>query len=225
MKADHAIILAAGKSLQLDGKNKVLIRHPQSQKTILDRAIEAFAGKHITVVVGFGALQIMERYPQLHYVINENWANTNNAMSLGLALSQVGEPTYVVSGDIFFSGALIAEMDNRSGNLILTEERENRMLTSLHCELDAQGKISNIYGGPIRASQHPEAIGLFKISDRELLKSWHKQCLRFGNLFAGQTLPCQEDSPLYAHDLGTHPFCEINSIADYWRLVQTEYQP
>ena len=56
----------------------------------------------ITVVIGFGALQIMESYPDLNYVINDNWATTNNAMSLGLALNQINSPTYVVSGDMFF---------------------------------------------------------------------------------------------------------------------------
>lgn len=53
-------------------------------------------------MIGFGALQIMESYPDLNYVINDNWATTNNAMSLGLALNQINSPTYVVSGDMFF---------------------------------------------------------------------------------------------------------------------------
>ena len=43
---ENAIILAAGRSLQLDGKNKVLIRHPKTRKTILDYAIDAFHGKN-----------------------------------------------------------------------------------------------------------------------------------------------------------------------------------
>ena len=79
-KIARAIILAAGRGHQLDGVNKVLIRHPKTGRTILDHAIEAFAGKNVTVVVGFRAIQIMELYPQLDYVLNPEWAVTGNAM-------------------------------------------------------------------------------------------------------------------------------------------------
>lgn len=220
---ENAIILAAGRSLQLDGKNKVLIRHPKTRKTILDYAIDAFHGKKITVVIGFGALQIMESYPDLNYVINDNWATTNNAMSLGLALNQINSPTYVVSGDMFFSPKLINEMDHAEGNLVLTHQRHNRMLTSIHCDVNRHGIVEETYLGPIRAAEHPEAMGLFKVSDMALLSQWHKQCLRYGNLYAAQTLPCQKTTALYAHDLGEHAFNEINTLADYWRLMQEDH--
>src|SRR6188474_1009762 len=97
---NQAIILAAGRGHQVDGMAKVLIRHPTTGRTILEHAVSAFAGKRIVVVVGFRAIQIMESAPGLDYVVNHDWSLTNNAMSLGLALTD--EPTYVVSGDIFF---------------------------------------------------------------------------------------------------------------------------
>ncbi len=216
----HAIILTAGKSLYLDGKNKVLIRHPLTRETIMDSLISAFSGKKITVVVGFGALQVMEDYPQLDYIINDRWATTNNAMSLGLALSKVTEPTYVVSGDMFFDRDLITAMDKGPANLVLTENRENRTLTSIHCELDEEGVVQETYLGPIRSAHHPETAGLFKVSDERLRDSWHKQSLRHGNLFIAQTLPCHQESVFKAFDLGRHYFREVNSIADYWRLIE-----
>src|ERR1700733_10391945 len=99
MSVDNVIILAAGKSLQLDGISKALIRHPATGKTVLDYAVEAFAGKRITVVVGFRAIHIMQNYPRLRFVHNPDWALTNNAMSLGLALGNLpgDEPNYVVA--------------------------------------------------------------------------------------------------------------------------------
>lgn len=61
MTAVHqAIILAAGRGHQVDGMAKVLIRHPATGKSILEHAIEAFAGKRIVVVVGFRAIHVME---------------------------------------------------------------------------------------------------------------------------------------------------------------------
>lgn len=217
---EHAIILAAGRSLQLDGKNKVLIKHPLTRKTILDYAIEAFTGKRVTVVVGYGALKIMERYPQLNYVLNEGWATTNNAMSLGLALSENIQPTYVVSGDMFFNRALISEMDSGKDNLILTQNRDNRMLSSIHCAVGQQAEIIETYQGPIRSVSHPEAMGLFKLSDRKLLSDWRNRCLCHSNLFVAQALPCAEDTLVYGHDVGQHYFKEINSAADYLRLMK-----
>jgi choline kinase len=157
---NNAIILAAGRGHQLDGVNKVLIKHPKTGLTVLDHAIEAFGHKKITVVVGFRAIQIMEKYPQLNYVINYDWAVSNNAMSLGLALED--EPTYVISGDIFITPALIEELDNSSPDMVLTELRENRTLSAIHCILNESNAISETYQGAIKDVKHPEAIGILK---------------------------------------------------------------
>lgn len=217
MSVDRAIILAAGQSLQLDGVNKVLIRHPRTGKSILEHAMKAFSGKRITVVVGFRAIQIMELFPQLDYVINPDWALTNNAMSLGLALTD--EPAYVVSGDILFDRSLIEELDRAAADLALTENRENRSLTAINCVLDDGNAVQETYQGPIRDMRHPEAIGLFKISSAAVLREWRQRSVRHGNLFVGQTLPTHL-AAITAHAVGRHAFDEINTAADYWRLVQ-----
>jgi choline kinase len=216
-KVSRAIILAAGRGHQLDGINKILIRHPVTGKTILDHAISAFTGKKITVVVGFRAVQIMQKYPELDYVINHDWALSNNAMSLGLALDT--EPTYVISGDIFIEDDLIRELDECGSNLALTEHRENRTLTAIHCILRKNNTIEEVYQGAVRDMSHPEAIGLFKISDEELLQRWKHLCIRHGNLFVAQTLPC-DGMPICSVPIKDHTFKEINTPADYLRFIQ-----
>src|SRR5689334_24663780 len=108
---------------------KVLIRHPATGKSVLEHAAEAFAGKRVIVVVGFRAVHVMESAPKLEYVINHDWELTSNAMSLGLALNE--EPTYVVSGDIFFNRDLVTHLDGLAPNLALTEARENRPLSAI----------------------------------------------------------------------------------------------
>jgi choline kinase len=213
---NQAIILAAGRGNQVDGMAKVLIRHPLTGRSILDHAVEAFAGKQIVVVVGFRAIQIMESRPDLDYVINHEWSLTNNAMSLGLALGL--EPTYVVSGDIFFDRALIARLDSLGPNLALTEARENRMLTAVHCILRDDQSIAETYQGPVRDVAHPEAIGLFKISCPVILRRWKRLCIAHGNLFVGQTLPCNE-TPVLSAPRSEFGFHEINTPADYLRLI------
>jgi choline kinase len=214
--AEQAIILAAGRGAQADGMAKILIRHPATQKTIMDHAIEAFKGKRIIVVVGFRAIQVMEEYPALDYVINNDWAITHNAMSLGLALND--QPTYVVSGDMFLSQELIANLDNNAPNVALVEPRENRTLTAINCVVRDDNTISEAYQGPIRDNADPEAIGLFKVSDDQVLRAWKRLCVRHGNLFAAQTLPF-DIAPIYAVPLENHVFDEINTPMDYQRLM------
>lgn len=214
---DQAIVLAAGRGNQVDGIAKSLIRHPVTGKTILQHAIDAFAGKRVIAVVGYRAIQVMETHPEIDYVINHNWEITNNAMSVGLALEDA--PTYVVSGDIFFDRPLIEFLDGESPNLALTENRENRPLTAIHCVTRPDDSVAATYQGPMRDAQHPEAIGLFKISDARLLQQWKKLCLAHANLFGGQALPC-DGAPIMSVSRGRHAFDEINTPADYLRLKE-----
>lgn len=216
-QVNRAIILAAGRGHQLDGAIKSLIKHPQTGQTVLDYAIDAFAGKKITVVVGFRAIQIMEQYPQLDFVINHDWAITNNAMSLGLALSD--EPSYVVSGDIFFGRDLVEKLDNSAPDAVLTDGRENRTSTAVHARLNANNTLFETYQGPVKNARDPEIIGMFKISNPALLAFWKQQCIRNGNFFVGQTLPC-EGYDIHAVDRGNLMFDEINTSSDYLRLLE-----
>lgn len=211
------IILAAGRGNQADGVAKALIRHPRTGRTILDHAVEAFSGKKIVAVVGFRAIQIMETHPEIDYVINHEWAITNNAMSLGLALDD--EPCYVVSGDIFYEKSLVERLDQSEPNLVLTDNRENRALSAIHCVLRQDGSVASTYQGPVQDMTNPEAIGLFKISDLGVLRQWKRLCIKHGNLFVGQILPCNE-APISAVDKGCATFDEINTPSDYLRLIE-----
>lgn len=218
---EQVIILAAGRGHQVDGMVKVLVRHPVTRKSVLEHACEAFAGKHIIVVVGFRAVQVMEAAPQLDYIVNADWALTNNAMSLGLALSDA--PTYVVSGDMFFDRALVEHLDEQEPDLVLTEARENRTLSAVHCMLRPDATVAETYQGAIRDVSHPEAIGLFKISNPELLRRWKRVSVAHGNLFVGQTLPC-DGAPIASAPVGDFDFAEINTPGDYLRLMERSRQ-
>lgn len=220
----RVILLAAGKSLQLDGVSKALIRHPKDGRSILDHAVAAFAGKQISVVVGFRAIHIMQHFPQLHYVHNPDWALTNNAGSLGLALAELGtdEPCYVVSGDIFLDHALVERLDAAAPDLALVSPREKRTLSAIHCVTDAEGVIRETYQGPVRSMAHPESVGLFKLSSPTLLRAWQRRCTEHANLFAGQLLPCNDEAaPVAAVPLARgETFYEINTPVDYLQLIE-----
>lgn len=219
----HAIVLAAGKSQQLDGISKALIRHPATGGTVLDHAIDAFAGCRITVVVGFRAIHIMQNYPQLHFVHNPDWALTNNAGSLGLALADIdNEPCYVMSGDIFVEPRLVQRLHEAAPDLALTSPRERRTLSAVHCVTDEHRRITETYQGPVRQMSHPESVGIFKLSTPALLRAWQRRCTEHANLFAGQLLPCgDEAAPIDAETLRPHELCfEVNTPTDYLQLIE-----
>ena len=65
------IILAAGQGFKLDGFNKILLKDPETKKTILDYYLEYFSDYKITMVVGFKSITIMNEYPEIEYIFNE----------------------------------------------------------------------------------------------------------------------------------------------------------
>lgn len=212
------IVLAAGQGGFLDGMVKCLIKSPATGKTILETICDAFSIQKTTVVVGYRAVEIMQQYPHLDYVYNKDWAITNNAYSLGLALDQT--PCYVVSSDLLFNKSLVAALQQAPDNAVLTSGRENRTLTAINCRTD-NGRVVETYIGPLRETHHKEAIGIFKISDSRLLAAWKRNCLNHGNLFVGQVLPLADSHPpIHSYTIPDDEyFCEINTVTDYMQLV------
>ncbi len=210
-----AIILAAGESMLLDGFPKLLVKNPLTNKTILDHYLEAFNNMEVTLVVGYKAMEVINKYPDLNYVYNPHWATTNNSGSLSLALNN--EPCIVVSDDIFLKQDLIKKIISFDGDVVLTSVNESRSNSSLNCKLDGD-KVSEFYTGPIENVTDPEAIGVYKVSSEEVIKKWAKNCMKFPNLLIGENLPSKEANIFY-YDLGDNYFFEINTIYDYLRFI------
>jgi len=213
----RVIVLGAGQGYQLDGFNKLLIKDPADGKRILDKYREAFAGKEMTVVVGYRAINVMHHYPDLAYIYNKDWAVTNNSYSLSLTLTD--EPCYVISGDLFIEPELIQELDAGAPDLVVTQVRESRTLSAVNVSVDADGRIKEVYQGKLRNVSDPEAIGIFKVSSPVLLTAWKRNCREYANLFVGQNLPFDTDASVFAADLGGHRLDEVNTPMDYLRLL------
>ncbi len=218
MIVDRVIVLGAGQGYQLDGFNKLLIKDPVSGRRIIDKYIEAFSGKKLTVVVGYRAINVMHNYPDLDYVYNSDWAVTNNSYSLSLALTE--EPCYVISGDLLIGSELVYDLDSAGANLIVGKVRENRTLSAINVCANTEGRVSEVYQGKLRQVSDPEAIGIFKISSPELLSLWKRNCREHGNLFVGQNLPYDLETPVYMFNSDRHSVEEVNTPLDYLRLLE-----
>ena len=213
----RVIVLAAGQGFQLDGFNKLLIRDPVDNKLIIEKYREAFDGMDLSIVLGYRAINVMNKYPDFDYVYNSDWAVTNNSYSLNLSLND--EPCYVISGDLFIEPELVTMLENSGPNLVLTKNRESRSLSALNVSTDNNGYIQELYQGKLREPNDPEAIGIYKISSPEILKKWRRNCREYGNLFAGQNLPYDLKTPVVNVDIQGHRLDEINTPMDYIRLL------
>jgi choline kinase len=216
----RVIVLAAGQGYQLDGFNKLLIKHPIDGKCIVERYLEAFKGKNITFVVGYRAINVMHSYPRLDYVYNDSWAVTNNSYSLSLAISD--EPCYVLSGDLLFNPELISKLDVSAPDLVVSQMRNNRTLSAINIAINKNQVINEAYQGKLKSVNHPEAVGIFKISNPKLLASWKRNCIEYGNLFVGQNIPFEEGIDVLSYDLLNFKIDEVNTVMDYMRLLKVK---
>ena len=72
------IILAAGDSYELDGFNKLTIKHPKYNMSIIDICKKIFNVNHIQLVVISRAMNIMNDYPDFDYILNNKWQTTGS---------------------------------------------------------------------------------------------------------------------------------------------------
>jgi choline kinase len=216
MRAERAIVLAAGEGLSLDGFAKALIRHPATGERVLDHYCELLEDLEITVVVGYRAIEVLHTFPDLHYVHNANWRLTGNAYSLGLALDD--RPCLVLSADFFMDPAVIGKMQDAADNAVLSTTRGNRTMSATNLVVDGAGRITEVYQGAVKSDRDPEAPGIFKICDRELLRAWKRACLDAPSMFALRCLPLEP--AIMAVPLGDLELSEINTPLDYIALME-----
>ncbi|MDQ0190000.1 phosphocholine cytidylyltransferase family protein [Alicyclobacillus cycloheptanicus] len=121
MPCNHAIILAAGRSMRLrpliDDKPKCLL--PMGPKTILDwqlESLQAVGVHHITLVVGYRREMIQDHirthYPHLdvQYVENPDFATTNTLFSLKRALDAHQGDFYYLNADVVFESSILKRL-------------------------------------------------------------------------------------------------------------------
>ncbi len=179
------IILAAGQGFRLGGYNKLLLKNPLSGKTILENYIEQFQDTEIFIVVGYNAVKIINTYPELNYIFNEDWNITKDSYSLGLALDD--EPSYVIHSDIFVNSNLRDVLDSAGENCALTMKNDSRTINSFNCKING-GYIRSIYQGRVKSPDDPQLIDAYKITSENNLRKWKQNCLANPNLYIGQNL-------------------------------------
>ncbi len=128
-----AIILAAGMGIRFRSQPKPLTKlwqtyMPPETETIMSRQVRQLIPvvgiDSILVVVGYKACMIMEEFPELLYVYNQNFAQTNTAKSLLLGLKKWQDDILWVNGDVYLEDGLLEKLVANGGSCALVSEGE-----------------------------------------------------------------------------------------------------
>tara|TARA_Y100000768_G_scaffold388767_1_gene386982 strand:- start:8684 stop:9337 length:654 start_codon:yes stop_codon:yes gene_type:complete len=205
------IILAAGDSYELDGFNKLTIKHPKYNMSIIDIYEKIFNVNHIQVVVGFRAMNIMNDYPDFDYILNNKWQTTGSAYSLSLALDK--NPSYIISSDFILNPQLDNIFNSDKQDVVYVKKSESKRLTSLKCKVN-NDIIENIYRGKSKNMNDYEILGIFKITDPDILYNWKIKSINNPTMYAGETL-IMDNFNLSYEILDEDLITEINTPLDY----------
>tara|TARA_B100001059_G_C17823701_1_gene579986 strand:- start:292 stop:945 length:654 start_codon:yes stop_codon:yes gene_type:complete len=205
------IILAAGDSYELDGFNKLTIKHPKYNMSIIDIYKKIFNVNHIQVVVGFRAMNIMNDYPDFDYIINNKWQTTGSAYSLSLALDK--NPSYIISSDFILNPQLDNIFNSDNQDVVYVKKSESKRLTSLKCKVN-NDIIENIYRGKSKNMNDYEILGIFKITDPDILYNWKIKSINNPTMYAGETL-IMDNFNLSYEIIDEDIITEINTPLDY----------
>jgi choline kinase len=111
-----AVILAAGMGKRLGSSIPKPLTSLVNGKTIMDFQVERLSRivgvKNIIVVVGYKKEMIMGKFPQLSFVYNDAFAQTNTSKSLLLALKKVDDDVIWLNGDVYFDAEVLGLLLN-----------------------------------------------------------------------------------------------------------------
>lgn len=216
LKSKRLIILNAGDSFELDGFNKLLIKNPKTGKRIIDEYLEIFNNYQITIIVGYRAMDLMNKYPNIDYVYNKFWQTTNNSYSLSLALDY--RSSIITSCDLIINNKIIDKIEKKD-NSIFVNDTENKKNNSIFVEIKKKNQINKIYYGNCKKSTHKEFSGIIKVSDKEIIYNLKKNCQKNPNLFIAENLPLNLTKKFSCIKINNFAVKEFSSPQDYINLL------
>lgn len=179
----QAVILAAGMGTRLGRPWPKPLTPLADGRTIMQQQIEnlrtAFPDPRITTVVGFKLELILEAFPDVNYVYNEVYDQTNTNRSLLKALRLSGDGGVVwMNGDVVFDPAVLS----RAQSLIDAEQSFICVNTAVVGEeevkytVDADGYVDRLSKQVVDALGEAVGINYISAHDKPLLITRLAEC-------------------------------------------------
>ena len=165
----EAVILAAGMGTRLGSLIPKPLTSIHNEQTILDQQVEKLQDReeihNIYMVVGYKKEIIMELFPDLLFVYNSDYARTNTAKSLLLALKKIEDDVIWLNGDVYFDTEVL--------DLVLESPESGCLVNVSECnaeevkyDLTSDGYIQHISKTVV--SPRGEALGVNLVKRKDL---------------------------------------------------------
>ncbi len=212
----NAIILAAGMGRRLNhGAPKCLTRLNETM-TILDLQLAHLSEftRDIRIVVGFQKNIVMTRHPGHAYTSNDDYATTNTAASLALALDQTppGDVLWV-NGDVVFSAEAIERVLSKPGSG-MAAKRGRMGEEEVKYRTDSLGRIIAVSKKVPAAEGEAVGINFVVDADRNRLRKGLAQCGPGDYFERGIELALADGLDIFERDISDLPCLEVDFPAD-----------
>lgn len=165
------VILAAGIGSRLKENLPKAMVHIDEDRTILDQQLENLENlvelEDIVIVVGFKKELIMEKHPDLSYIYNREYRETNTSKSLLLALKKIKNDDILwLNGDIVFEGEILCSIQEKTRENLVFVNNSRVSDEEVKYTLDKEGYIREIS----KSVENPlgEAVGINFIKKENL---------------------------------------------------------
>ncbi|ADD40602.1 NTP transferase domain-containing protein [Stackebrandtia nassauensis] len=228
--ATNIVILAAGVGSRLGRPHPKPLTPLSDGETILHRALRhltsRFSRHSIHLVVGFKKEMIMEAAPDVGFIYNQDYGDTNTSKSLLKALTITGPGGVLwLNGDVVFDEAVLDDLlphiaMDRSFVCVNTESVAEE---EVKYTLDSDGYIAEL-SKVVASGALGEAVGINFISsgDRALLARRLDECDAQDYFERGLELAIAKDGmKVEALDISRHPVIEVDFAEDLARANET----
>ncbi|MGH8794658.1 MAG: NTP transferase domain-containing protein [Stackebrandtia sp.] len=228
--ANNIVILAAGVGSRLGRPHPKPLTPLSDGETILHRALRMLASRFsrhsIHLVVGFKKEMIMEAVPDVGFMYNQAYGDTNTSKSLLKALNIAGPGGVLwLNGDVVFDEAILDDLlphiaMDRSFVCVNTASVAEE---EVKYTLDSDGYIKEL-SKTVGEGALGEAVGINFISsgDRSVLTQRLAECADQDYFERGIELAIDKDGlKIEALDISRHPVIEVDFAEDLARAIDT----
>lgn len=181
MSTPHFVILAAGMGTRLGKDHPKTLTTLDNGETILGRQVsniyKTYGDKaQISVVVGYKMEEIIDRFPELNYIFNEAYEETNTSKSLLKAFRKIEPDVDIIwmNGDVVFDSDLLHAFRSRIEEAPLPTIVVNSNKVGeeeVKYSLDAEGNVTALSKQIAIEDALGESVGINFVpsSEREVL--------------------------------------------------------